>query len=152
MLRSTASRGDAAAGWIVETKAWSGATANFSTDMTAGLLNFRAQSSALSPVFDLIEISEPFCSNRTISMLGRSVAIAHIRGVIPRVSRASIGAPAWSRSLTTSACPLREAKCNAVAVPNWTDPFLTGVVVGADTTPTGARRASNNRVSSTFPL
>src|SRR4026208_1304312 len=84
MLRSAADRAVAGVGPVAG-KALAIATGfNFSSARTAGLLNFRAQSTVLSPAFERTDVFEPFSrSIRTMAMLGRSVETDHISGVIP---------------------------------------------------------------------
>ena len=69
------------------------------------------------------------------------MAIAHMRGVVPRTSRASTAAPASRSIFTTSGLEAAVAKCSAVSSPKATGPFLTMPSLSGDFASTSGFRA-----------
>ncbi len=126
---------------------------SFSAASTDGCWNFLAQSTAVSSAFDRIDVLAPASSSRRMMRgSGRSVAMAIISGVMPRMSIASTAASAASNRSTTAGFPLNTAKCSAVTRPNWIGPFLTVAAESALTVSGSAPRPSSVRTISRLPL
>lgn len=96
----------------------------FTSDRTAGLLNFLAHAMGSSPALDAVAIFAPLLSSkRTISGSGRSEAMAQVKGVMPRTSVASTEAPASISIFITDGLEAAVARCSAVKLPNATGRF-----------------------------